>query len=50
LTTLLYDVRPSDFATFALGSLLLAGVALAATYIPARKAASTSPLDALRSE
>jgi putative ABC transport system permease protein len=50
LTTLLYQVRPSDAATYAgLGCGLLA-VALLASYIPARRAAAVDPSSALRAD
>jgi macrolide transport system ATP-binding/permease protein len=50
LTTFLYGVRPTDAATFIGIALLLALVALAANYLPARRAARTDPLRALRAE
>jgi len=50
LTTLLFEVRPTDLATSALVALLLATVALAASYLPARRAASVDPMIALRYE
>jgi len=45
---LLFAVSPSDRATFVIIPLLLAWVALLACYLPARRAAKTDPLVALR--
>ncbi len=47
---LLYGVSISDPATFAAVSFLLIGVSVLACWIPARRAASIDPMQALRSE
>jgi ABC-type lipoprotein release transport system permease subunit len=47
---LLYGVQPGDPATLGATAVLLAGVAIAAAYLPARRAASTDPVEALRAE
>ena len=50
IRSLLYGINPTDPLTFVCVSLLLVGVALLATYIPARRAARIDPMDALRYE
>jgi predicted permease len=50
LSALLYGVSPLDPATFLLVPVLLAAIALAASLVPARRAASVDPAIALRQE
>jgi putative ABC transport system permease protein len=50
LASILIGVSATDFLTFAATSLLLVGVALAACFIPARRAARLDPMIALRRE
>jgi putative ABC transport system permease protein len=50
LSRLLYGVNPFDPLTLASVFILLLGVALVASIVPARRAASTDPMIALRSE
>jgi predicted permease len=50
LSWMLYGVRPLDAPTYAGAATFLAGVALVASYVPARRAARTEPQTALRCE
>ena len=50
MSTLLFGVNPVDPVTYGAVSLGLAGVALLASYLPARRAASVDPVGSLRSE
>jgi putative ABC transport system permease protein len=44
----LYGVAPTDIWIYLLGSLIILGITLLASYIPARRAAKTDPISALR--
>jgi len=50
MTSLLYDVRPTDPVTLVAITVLLLAVALAACWLPARRATKVDPLLALRCE
>jgi putative ABC transport system permease protein len=50
MTTLLFDLSPTDPATFGTVAIVLACVAFFASYIPARRAATVDPTVALRAE
>jgi putative ABC transport system permease protein len=50
IQSLLFEVVATDPLTFVLTPLLLAGVALLATYIPARRATRLDPTLAIRGE
>ena len=49
-SSFLYGIQPHDALTFALVPPFLAVIAMAACYIPARRAASIDPMQALRTE
>lgn len=48
LSSMLFGIRPTDAITFAAVSCLLLGVALVASYLPARRATRVDPVVALR--
>jgi ABC-type antimicrobial peptide transport system permease subunit len=50
LRSLLYGVAATDLATYAAVAAFLAAVAAAASYVPARRAARSDPMTALRTE
>jgi predicted permease len=50
LTRLLYDVKPADPAAFAVMSVIMIGMGILASYMPARRASSVDPMVALRSD
>lgn len=50
IQSMLYGITPDDPLTLAAGILLLLAVALAASWIPARRAAGVQPIEALRHE
>ena len=50
MRSFLYQVEPLDIATYSAVIALLVGVAVLASYLPARRAASVDPMVALRAE
>jgi putative ABC transport system permease protein len=50
LETVLFEVKPFDPLTYAIVAAMVLVVAMAASYLPARRAAGLDPLDALRQE
>jgi ABC-type antimicrobial peptide transport system permease subunit len=50
LGTLLYDITAGDPVVFATMSLILIGVGMLASYLPARRASRVDPIESLRSE
>jgi ABC-type antimicrobial peptide transport system permease subunit len=49
-SALLFGLKPRDPATLAIAVAVLAAVALAASYLPARRAAALDPIASLRDE
>jgi predicted permease len=49
-TSLLFGLKPHDAATLIMATIILAVIALAASYIPALRASKLDPMDALRNE
>jgi ABC-type antimicrobial peptide transport system permease subunit len=50
MSSLLFGVTPLDAPTYAAAAAFLAGAALCASYIPARRAATIDPMETLRAE
>ena len=50
MASMLYRISPLDVVTYAAVSVVLMTAALFASYLPARRAASLNPVDALRAD
>jgi ABC-type antimicrobial peptide transport system permease subunit len=50
MTSLLVDVSPLDPATYIAVPVILAGAAVLASYVPARRVSAVDPVEALRAE
>ncbi|HEY7386912.1 MAG TPA: hypothetical protein VH640_00245 [Bryobacteraceae bacterium] len=50
MSSLLFGVKPVDVVTFAVAAGVLLAAALAASYLPARRAAAVDPVETLRAQ
>jgi ABC-type antimicrobial peptide transport system permease subunit len=50
MSSLLFGIKPLDPLTYAAGALLLGLAAVLASYLPARRASSVDPVEALKAE
>jgi putative ABC transport system permease protein len=50
MASLLFGVKPGDPLTYGVSAAVIVGAALAASYLPSRRAASLHPIEALRSD
>jgi predicted permease len=50
MAALLFGVQPFDLLTYGISGVVILTAALAASYVPARRAASLNPIEALRAE
>jgi predicted permease len=50
MTSMLYEISPLDVPTYTAVSLVLLAAAVMASYLPARRAASLNPIEALRTD
>lgn len=50
MTSLLFGVTPGDPVTYGISGIMILAAALAASYLPARRAASLNPIEALRGD
>jgi ABC-type antimicrobial peptide transport system permease subunit len=50
VANLLYGVRPGDIAVFGSTTFAIAGIALLAAYLPAKRASQVDPMESLRNE
>ena len=50
MKSMLYDISPRDPLTFGLVPLVLVAAALAASFLPARRATRVAPVEALRND